>query len=115
MASIRTARALAAVAALPLAAALFSGVAAADGGAPAKDGKTGPNVGVAHTVGAVGKHNDGNFLTVPQQAVGSGALNQNNTAQIEDSKIVVIDRSKANIVLNLTPGAGPGEHGHHRS
>ncbi|MGW7189262.1 hypothetical protein [Streptomyces sp. NPDC054838] len=38
MASIRTARVIAAVATLPLAAALFGGVAAADNGAFANDG-----------------------------------------------------------------------------
>ncbi|GAA2227313.1 hypothetical protein [Streptomyces nogalater] len=38
MASIRTARVLAALSALPLAAALFTGVAAADNGALAGDG-----------------------------------------------------------------------------
>ncbi|WP_405454782.1 hypothetical protein OG399_19425 [Streptomyces achromogenes] len=49
MASIRTARVLAAVSALPLAAVLFSGVAAADNGALAADGS---NAGAAGVLGS---------------------------------------------------------------
>ncbi|GAA2269283.1 hypothetical protein GCM10010145_50000 [Streptomyces ruber] len=113
MASIRTARVVAAVAALPLAVALFSGVAAADG-APAEHGKHGSNEGVASAVGAIGKHQDGNFSTVLQQAVGSGALNQNNTTQFKGSKIAFIDQSKGNVFIHLTPGVGPKAHERHR-
>ena len=50
MASIRTARVIAAVSALPLAAALLGGIAAADNGAFAGDGS---NAGVASVVGSV--------------------------------------------------------------
>ncbi|WP_320777912.1 hypothetical protein [Streptomyces sp. CRN 30] len=114
MASIRTARALAAVAALPLAAALFSGVAVAGDGAPAHDGKNGANVGVADAVGAVGMHNDGNFSTVLQQAVGCGASNQNFTTQFKESKLTFIDQSKGNVVVNLAPSGEPQHHHHHR-
>ncbi|MFD8852438.1 hypothetical protein ACFV1Q_27970, partial [Streptomyces sp. NPDC059604] len=51
MASIRTARVLAAVAALPLAAVLLGGVATADSGSFANDGS---NAGVATVVGGGG-------------------------------------------------------------
>jgi hypothetical protein len=98
MASIRTARVLAAVSALPLAAALFSGVAAADNGALAGGGS---NAAVAGIVGSgVGGDNNGNSSTSRQQAVGSGASNQNNTAQVNGSAFTAIDQSNA--VVNFT-------------
>ncbi|MFE9135359.1 hypothetical protein [Streptomyces sp. NPDC007355] len=83
MASIRTARVLAAAAALPLAAALFAGVAQADNGGFADDGS---NTGVAAITGSgVGGENDGNSTTTQQVATGSGASNQNTTASVNDS------------------------------
>ncbi|MDW4910611.1 hypothetical protein RB628_36130 [Streptomyces sp. ADMS] len=98
MASIRTARVLAAVSALPLAAALFSGVASADNGAFADDGS---NAAVAGIIGSgVGGDNNGNSSTSQQQAVGSGASNQNNTAQVNGSAFTAIDQSNA--VVNFT-------------
>ncbi|MFI6336234.1 hypothetical protein [Streptomyces sp. NPDC050535] len=98
MASIRTARVLAAVAALPLAATLFTGVAAADNGAFADDGS---NAAVATVSGSgVGGDNFGNSSTTQQQAVGSGASNQNNTAQVNGSAFTAIDQS--NNVVNFT-------------
>ncbi|WP_369260551.1 hypothetical protein [Streptomyces sp. R35] len=98
MASIRTARVLAAVAALPLAAALFSGVATADNGAFADDGS---NAGVASIIGSgVGHDNNGNSSTTQQQAVGSGASNQSNTAQVNGSAFTAIDQDNA--VVNFT-------------
>ncbi len=98
MASIRTARVLAAVSALPLAAALFSGVATADNGAFADDGS---NAAVASIIGSgVGGDNNGNSSTSQQQAVGSGASNQNNTAQVNGSGFTAIDQSNA--VVNFT-------------
>lgn len=98
MASIRTARVLAAVSALPLAAALFSGVAAADNGAFAGDGS---NAAVASVIGSgVGGDNSGNSSTSQQQAVGSGASNQNNTAQVNGSAFTAIDQSNA--AVNFT-------------
>ncbi|MFC9844287.1 hypothetical protein ACFWFF_36825 [Streptomyces sp. NPDC060223] len=96
MASIRTARVIAAVAALPLAATLFTGVAAADNGAFADDGS---NAAVA-TISGVGGNNHGNSSTTQQQAVGSGASNQNNTAQVNGSAFTAIDQS--NTVVNFT-------------
>lgn len=100
MASIRTARLLAAAAALPLAAALFSGVAAADNGALADNGS---NAAVANVVGGgVGGDNYGTSSTTQQQAVGSGASNQSNTAQVNGSAFTAIDQSNENIAVNFT-------------
>ncbi|MEV6793852.1 hypothetical protein AB0M87_18005 [Streptomyces sp. NPDC051320] len=80
MADIRTARTLAAVAALPLAAALFTGVASADNGAIAGSGS---NASVATISGSgVGHDNNGNSTTTQQVATGPGASNQNNTASM---------------------------------
>ncbi|MDX2527864.1 hypothetical protein ACSCB1_42665 [Streptomyces europaeiscabiei] len=93
MASSRTARLLAAVSALPLAAALFTGVAAADNGSFADDGS---NAGVANIVGSgVGHDNSGNSSTSQQQANGSGASNQNNTAQVDGSGFTAVDQKNA--------------------
>ncbi|BAC71925.1 hypothetical protein AB0D78_14290 [Streptomyces avermitilis] len=74
MASIRTARVLAAVAALPLAAALFTGVAAAD---------------------------NGNSAITYQQAVGFGASNQSNTAQVNGSPFTTINQKNENVAVNF--------------
>lgn len=100
MASIRTARVLAAVAALPLAAALFSGVAAADNGALAD---LGSNAAAASANGGVGRDNYGNSSTTQQQAVGAGASNQSSTAQVNGSAFTAIDQSNENVAVNFTP------------
>ncbi|MEU6943917.1 hypothetical protein ABZ957_01520 [Streptomyces sp. NPDC046316] len=95
MASIRTARVLAAAAALPLAAALFSGVAQADNGGFADDGS---NTSVASVIGSgVGGDNFGNSTTTQQVATGSGASNQNNTASVNGSGLTAIDQSNATV------------------
>ncbi|MFD4943294.1 hypothetical protein ACFVYE_27105 [Streptomyces sp. NPDC058239] len=100
MASIRTARALAAVAALPLAAVLFSGAAQADSGSFANDGS---NAAVATVVGSgVGGNNSGNSSTSQQQAVGSGASNQSNSAQVNGSAFTAIHQHNENVVVNFT-------------
>ncbi|MFJ3231287.1 hypothetical protein [Streptomyces sp. NPDC086787] len=100
MASIRTARVIAAVAALPLAAALFGGVAAADNGAFADDGS---NAGVASVVGSgVGGNNSGNSSTTQQNAVGSGASNQSNTAQINRSAFAAVNQGNHNVLVHFT-------------
>ncbi|MFD8687971.1 hypothetical protein [Streptomyces sp. NPDC059651] len=98
MASIRTARVLAAVAALPLAAALLGGVAQADNGSFANDGS---NAGVA-TIGGSGD-NFGNSSTSQQQATGSGASNQSNSAQVNGSAFTAIDQSSHDVVVNFSP------------
>ncbi|MCX4485879.1 hypothetical protein OG890_18300 [Streptomyces anulatus] len=101
MASIRTARALAAVAALPLTVALCGGVAMADNGSFANDGS---NAAVATAGGSgVGGINTGNSSTTQQQAVGTGASNQNTSAQVNDSAFVPIDQSDHSVAVNFTP------------
>lgn len=100
MASTRTVRVLSAVASLPLAVALFSGVATADNGSFANDGS---NAAVATVNGSgVGGNNSGNSSTSQQQAVGSGASNQNNTAQVDGSAFTAIDQSNENVAVNFT-------------
>ncbi|MFH8802778.1 hypothetical protein ACH4F6_24780 [Streptomyces sp. NPDC017936] len=101
MASIRTARVIAAVSALPLAAALFTGVAGANTGAVADDGS---NAGVASVVGGgVGRDNSGNSSTTQQNAVGSGASNQSNTAQVNGSPFTAVNQGNANTAISFTP------------
>ncbi|RII11940.1 hypothetical protein DSC45_26960 [Streptomyces sp. YIM 130001] len=100
MASIRTARVLAAAAALPLAAALFSGVAQADNGGFADDGS---NTSVATITGSgVGDDNSGNSATNQQVATGTGASNSNNNAQVNDSAFTVVDQSSHDVAINFT-------------
>lgn len=101
MASIRTARVIAAVAALPLAVALFGGVASADNGSFANDGS---NASVASIIGSgVGGNNNGNSSTSQQVATGSGASNQNNTAQVNGSAFTAIDQSNSTVAVNFYP------------
>ncbi|WP_405811153.1 hypothetical protein OG524_18710 [Streptomyces sp. NBC_01520] len=101
MASTRTARTLAAVAALPLVAALFGGVAVADNGSFANDGS---NAAVA-TIGSggVGGDNVGNSSTSQQQAVGAGASNHSNAAQVSGSAFTLIDQSTDIVAVNFSP------------
>ncbi|MFJ5535404.1 hypothetical protein [Streptomyces sp. NPDC093261] len=100
MASIRTARVLAAVAALPLAAALFTGVASADNGAFAGDGS---NAAAASITGSgVGRDNNGNSSTTQQQAVGAGASNQSNTAQVNHSAFTSINQRSQTVLIHFT-------------
>ncbi|MFI6084631.1 hypothetical protein ACIBBB_27275 [Streptomyces sp. NPDC051217] len=97
MASFRTARVFAAVAALPLAAALFTGSASADDFAD-----DGSNASVATIIGSgVGDDNSGNSTTTQQTATGAGASNQNNTANVNGSGFTVIDQSNENIAVNF--------------
>ncbi|PZG89403.1 hypothetical protein C1I97_31405 [Streptomyces sp. NTH33] len=101
MASSRTARVLAAVAAVPLAAALFTGTAAADTGAIAGDRS---NAGVAGVVGSgVGHNNSGNSSTTGQQAVGTGASNRSNTAQVNGSAFTSVQQGNGNVAIHFTP------------
>ncbi|MER5430930.1 hypothetical protein [Streptomyces sp. NPDC002588] len=101
MASIRTARVIAAVSALPLAAALFTGVAVADNGGFADDGS---NAGVASVVGSgVGHDNNGNASTTQQNAVGSGASNQSNTAQVDDAAFAAVNQGNSGVAVGFAP------------
>ncbi|MEU1624126.1 hypothetical protein ABZ746_02000 [Streptomyces sp. NPDC020096] len=67
MSKIRTARALAALAALPLTAVLFAGTASADNGSFAND------------------HSQANVNSTGQASSGAGATNQSNTASVNGS------------------------------
>lgn len=97
MASFRTARVFAAVAALPLAVALFTGSASVDDFAD-----DGSNVGVAAIVGSgVGGDNSGNSTTTQQVATGPGASNHNSTANVNDSGFTAIDQSDDDIAVNF--------------
>ncbi|MET9834621.1 hypothetical protein ABZ078_36245 [Streptomyces sp. NPDC006385] len=105
MASIRTARVIAAVSALPLAAALFAGVAAADNGAFADDGSSAAVTNAAQGLigSGVGGDNYGNSSTTQQQATGSGASNQSNSAQVNGSAFTAINQGNDNAAVNFTP------------
>ncbi|AJE41466.1 MULTISPECIES: hypothetical protein [Streptomyces] len=99
MARIRTARALSVVAALPLAATLFAGVASADNGALADSGS---NAAAASITGSgVGRDNQGNSATTQQQAVGFGASNRSSTAQVNRSAFTAIDQRNQNVAINF--------------
>ncbi|MFJ2110364.1 MULTISPECIES: hypothetical protein [unclassified Streptomyces] len=101
MASFRTARAFAAVAALPLGAALFTGVAQADDHAFADDGS---NASVATISGSgVRGDNFGNSTTTQQVATGAGASNQSNSASVVGSGPASIDQSNHNITVTYVP------------
>ncbi|MBZ9645709.1 hypothetical protein [Streptomyces sp. PSKA30] len=103
MANIRTARVVAALSALPLAAALFTGVATADNGSFADNGSS-ASTAVAGVVGSgVGDDNNGNSSTTQQQAVGSGASNQSNAAQVDGSAFTAVNQGNDNTAVNFTP------------
>ncbi|MFC9506588.1 hypothetical protein [Streptomyces sp. NPDC057002] len=105
MASIRTARVIAAVSALPLAAALFSGIATADNGSFADNGSiasvTEAEAGVLGS--GVGGDNFGTSSTTNQQAVGDGASNQSNTAQVNGSAFTAVNQGNDNTAVSFTP------------
>ncbi|GGV72931.1 hypothetical protein [Streptomyces massasporeus] len=105
MASIRTVRVIAAVSALPLAVALFAGVATADNGAFADNGSiasvTEDEQGLLGS--GVGGDNFGNAATTQQQAVGDGALNQSNTAQVNGTEPTAVIQGNDNTAVSFTP------------
>ncbi|MFF0745723.1 hypothetical protein ACFYVL_35565 [Streptomyces sp. NPDC004111] len=97
---MRNARIFAAVAALPLAAALFTGVATADNGSFADDGS---NAAVATINGSgVGGTNNGNSTTTQQVANGAGASNQSNNASVNGSGFTSINQGNENVAVNFT-------------
>ncbi|MBT2384443.1 hypothetical protein [Streptomyces sp. ISL-11] len=101
MASTRTARVLAAVAALPMAALLFSGVASADDGNGNQVANRGSNAAAAGIIGSgVAGPNEGASTTGQQQAVGTGASNQNNTASVVGSEDTEIQQE--NVAVSFT-------------
>lgn len=95
MASIRTVRVLAAVAALPVAAVLFAGTAAADDGAFA-GGHSNATV-VSNSGGNAGAGSFGNVTTTQQAATGAGASNQNNTASVAGAAFTALDQNTVNV------------------
>ena len=105
MASIRTARVIAAVSALPLAAALFTGVATADNGAFADDGSSAAVTNAAQGLigSGVGGDNYGNSSTTQQQATGSGASNQSNTAQVNGTEPTAVIQGNDNTAVSFAP------------
>ncbi|MGP4000034.1 hypothetical protein [Streptomyces sp. 8N706] len=101
MSSIRTARALAVVASLPLSAVLFVGGAQADNGPGAGDGS---NASTAAVVGSgTGGENSGNSTTTQQVATGSGASNQDNTASANGPGTTSINQSNQDATVNFAP------------
>ena len=98
MASIRSARVLAAAAALPLTIGLLGGVAQADNGGFADDGS---NVSVATIAGSgVWGDNFGNSSTTQQVATGPGASNQSNTAGVNGFGFTVIDQDNVSVIFS---------------
>lgn len=79
MISIRTTRALAAMAALPLAAVLFAGTASADNGSFADH------------------HSNSSVNNTEQAATGAGASNQSNTASVNGGGVANIDQSNLKV------------------
>ncbi|MBH1934781.1 hypothetical protein I5Q34_10905 [Streptomyces sp. AV19] len=107
MASTRTAaRILAAVAALPMAAFLFAGVAqASDDGHHGQLANRGSNAATAGVVGSgVGGSNHGNSTTTQQVATGTGATNQNNTASVTGGGHTHIQQENVRIVFTSIHG-----------
>jgi hypothetical protein len=100
MAITRTRRVLAVLGALPLAAVLFAGTAAADDGAFAGGHST---AGVVHQAGGniVGGANFGNVTSTQQVANGAGASNQNNNASVVGSGFTAIHQD--NVDVHFTP------------
>lgn len=96
MAITRTRRVLAVLGALPLAAVLFAGTAAADDGAFAGGHST---AGVVSNTGGniVGHGNFGNVTSNQQAANGTGASNQNNTASVVGSGFTAIRQDNVNV------------------
>jgi hypothetical protein len=89
----------------PARAALFAGVAGADNGAFADDGSSAAVTNAAQGLigSGVGGDNFGTSSTTQQQATGSGASNQSNTAQVNGSAFTAVDQGDDNASVNFTP------------
>lgn len=83
------------MAALPVAALLFAGTAAADDGSFAGDHSNATVV--SNSGGNVGGGNFGNVTTTQQAATGAGASNQNNTASVAGAGFTAIGQNTANV------------------
>ncbi|MFF6999550.1 hypothetical protein ACFY93_32065 [Streptomyces sp. NPDC008313] len=103
MPSTRTARVLAAAAALPFAAAVLAGVATADTGALPDDGS---NAAAAAADGGGGGggggDNYGSTATTQPQAVGAGASSESNSALVTGSEFTEVDQSQGKVTVNFT-------------
>ncbi|WP_049579284.1 hypothetical protein [Streptomyces sp. SBT349] len=94
MASIRTARALTVMAAVPLLLGVAGGVAQAIDTQAITDITTAWGSGNQGLVGSgVGDDNAGNSATTQQSAIGSGATNESNTAGVVGPAVSAIDQS----------------------
>ncbi len=82
MSKIRTARVLAAFAALPLTAVLFAGTAAADDGSFAND------------------HSQSSVNSTGQVSSGEGATNQSNTASVNGSGDARIEQQNVRVIFS---------------
>ena len=51
----------------------------------------------------VGGDNFGNSATSQQQATGSGATNQNNTAQVNGSAFTAVNQGNDNVAVSFSP------------
>ncbi|MYS91577.1 MULTISPECIES: hypothetical protein [Streptomyces] len=105
MARTRSGRVIAAVSALPLAAALFAGVAAADNGSFADNGSIASvtEAEQGNLGSGVGGDNFGTVATTQQQALGEGATNQSNTAQVNGSEPTAVNQGNANTAVTFAP------------
>ncbi|MFD0268883.1 hypothetical protein ACFVGY_20275 [Streptomyces sp. NPDC127106] len=101
MASTRSARVIAALAALPLAALLCSGTAQADSGAGAGISS---NAAAAEIIGSgVFGANAGNSSTTQQVSTGSGATNQSNGVQLNGTGSASVGQSNGNVPVFVEP------------
>ncbi|MFE2143895.1 hypothetical protein ACFXA3_19530 [Streptomyces sp. NPDC059456] len=101
MASNRSIRALAAVAALPFAVALFAGTARADNGAGAGISS---DAAVAEILGSgVAGGNLGTSSTAQQVATGSGASDQSNGAQSNGAVSTALGQSNGSLLFHPAP------------
>ncbi|WP_432092211.1 hypothetical protein [Streptomyces sp. bgisy100] len=100
MPSIRTARTLAAVASLPLAAVLFTGGAQADDGPGAGNGSNAGTAGMAES--GVAGTNSGNSTTTQQVSTGAGASNQNNSAGVVGPGPATVTQSQTGATVNFS-------------
>ncbi|MDF3290844.1 MULTISPECIES: hypothetical protein [Streptomyces] len=82
MSKIRTARVLAAFAALPLTAVLFAGTASADNGSFAND------------------HSQSSVNSTGQVSSGAGATNQSNTASVNGSGDTRIEQQNVRVIFS---------------
>ncbi|UNO40858.1 hypothetical protein [Streptomyces sp. MST-110588] len=94
MASTRT-RVFASLAALPLAAACFTGVAQADNGGYANHGSNASAAGVLGS--GVADDNEGNSTTSQQSATGYGASNDSRIYNFNDVGFAYIDETTTTI------------------